>query len=123
MNIRLITRRIILIGTILILFVLAYILLKGGYSQFPRSRTIGQKAETTIQIICGILCLLYSVTCFYWKKYRQPIRTAWIISLTSTAGMSSIVWGPPMFTIGVVFSAVAFFVAIGIIKLSKIGGA
>lgn len=107
----------------LLLLVVAYILLKGGFSQLPRSLTIGQKVETTIQIICGILCLLNVVTCFYWQKWRRPIRTAWIISLTLTAGMSSVVWGPPMLTIGAVFAAVAFFVAIGIIKLSKIGGA
>ncbi len=123
MNIRPIVRRFILISTMLLLLVVAYILLKGGFSQLPRSLTIGQKVETTIQIICGILCLLNVVTCFYWQKWRRPIRTAWIISLTLTAGMSSVVWGPPMLTIGAVFAAVAFFVAIGIIKLSKIGGA
>ena len=107
----------------LLLLVVAWILLKGGFSQLPRSLTIGQKVETTVQIICGLLSLLNAVTCFYWQKFRRPIRNAWIISLTITAGMSSVVWGPPMLTIGAVFAALAFFVAIGMIKLQKIGGA
>lgn len=123
MKIHPMTRRIILISTILLLFVLAYILLMGGFSQLFRSLTIGQKVETTVQIICGLLCLLNAVTCFYWKNLSRRIRTAWIISLTTTAGMSSIVWGPPMFGIGAVFAAAAYFAAIGIIKLLKIGGA
>ena len=123
MNIHPITRRIILISTMLLLLVVAWISLKGGFSQLPRSLTIGQKVETTVQIICGLLSLLNAVTCFYWRKLRRPIRNAWIISLTITAGMSSVVWGPPMITIGAVFAALAFFVAIGMIKLQKIGGA
>jgi hypothetical protein len=123
MNIRPITQRIILISTMLLLLVIAWISLKGGFSQLPLSLTIGQKVETTVQIICGLLSLLNAVTCFYWQKFRRPIRNAWIISLTITAGMSSVVWGPPMLTIGAVFAALAFFVAIGMIKLQKIGGA
>jgi hypothetical protein len=123
MNIRPTTRRIILISTMLLLLVLAWISLKGGFGQLARSLTIGQKVETTVQIIFGILCLLNVVTCFYWQNLRRPIRSAWTISLTMTAGMSSVAWGPPMITIGVVFAAVAFFVAIGIIKLLKVGGA
>jgi hypothetical protein len=107
----------------LLLLVIAWISLKGGFSQLPLSLTIGQKVETTVQIICGLLSLLNAVTCFYWQKFRRPIRNAWTISLTITAGMSSVVWGPPMLTIGAVFAALAFFVAIGMIKLQKIGGA
>jgi len=123
MNIRPNTQRIILIITMLLLLVIAWISLKGGFSQLPISLTIGQKVETTVQIICGLLSLLNAVTCFYWQKFRRLIRNAWTISLTITAGMSSIVWGPPMLTIGAVFAALAFFVAIGMIKLQKIGGA
>jgi hypothetical protein len=123
MNISPITRRIILISTMLIIIVVAWISLKGGISQLPRSLTIGQKVETTVQIVFGLLCLLNAVTCFYWQKLRRLVRIAWTISLTTTVGMSSFVWGPPMLTLGVVFAIVAFMVALGIIKLLKIGGA
>ena len=123
MNIRPTIRRIILISSMLLLLMVAWISLMGGFSQLPLSLTIGQKVETTVQIICGLLSLLNAITCFYWQKFSRPIRTAWVISLTITAGMSSVVWGPPMITVGAVFAGLAFFVAIGIIKLQKVGGA
>ena len=37
--------------------------------------------------------------------------------------MSSVVWGPPMLGIGVVFATVALLVALAVIRLLKVGGA
>ena len=123
LNIRLALRRIILIITLLVLLVVAWVALSGGLSQLPRSLTIGQRVETTIQFACGLLSLLSVVTCFYWHRLRGTVRVAWSISLTTAAGMSSVVWGPPMLGIGVVFATVALLVALAVIRLLKVGGA
>jgi hypothetical protein len=123
MNIRSAARRIILISTILLLLAVAWVVLSGGLSQLPRSRTIGQQVETTVQLACGLLSLLSAVTCFYWHRLRRVVRAAWIISLTATAGMSSVVWGPPMLTVGLAFAAGALLVALAIIRLLQFGEA
>lgn len=114
-------RRIILISTILLLLVLAWVTFSEGLNQIPLSRTIGQVVETIVQIACGLLSLLIAVTCFYWQKLRRPVRLTWLISLILTAGMSSVVWGPPMLMLGLVFAVLAFLVAQGIIWLLRVG--
>ena len=97
--------------TILFLLWLAWQALAGGFRQLPRSRTIGQKAETMTQIECGLLSLLVMLTCFWKRRWAQPVRTIWSISLSATAGLSSLVWGPPMPLVGALFTAAALFVA------------
>ena len=87
------------------------------------SRTIGQIVETIVQLACGLLSLLSTITCFHWHRFRHAVRAAWIISLTTAAGMSSLVWGPPMLTVGLVFATGAFLVSIAIIWLLRVGGA
>ncbi len=116
-------RRIILMGTVLLVLVLAWVSITGAFSQIPRSQTIGQVAETIVQIACGCLSLLTAVTCFYWQRFRRPVRTAWLISLMVTAGISSVVWGPPMLIVGVVFTTIAFLGARTIIWLLRVGDA
>ena len=116
-------RRSVLIGTILLLLVLAWVLISGGLNQIPRSQTIGQVIETIVQIACGLLSLLIALNCFYWKKLRRSVRLVWLVSLIMTAGISSVVWGPPMLIVGVIFAALAFLVARAIIWLLQVGGA
>ena len=123
MNINSFARRIILTGGILILIVMASVLFSGGLSQLSRSRTIGQITETYIQFTCGVLTLLSAFTCFYGKRWRHPIRTIWVITLMTTAGMSSLVWGPPMLIVGLAFTAGALLIALAIIWLLRAGGA
>ena len=122
MNMHPIARRIILICSILILVLIAWVSITGGVKQLPHSLTIGQKVETILQLACGLLSLATVITCFTWPRIRRTIRIAWSISLTLTAGISSIVWGPPMIFVGVLFAIAAFFVSLFIIKLLKIGG-
>jgi hypothetical protein len=116
-------QRIILIITILLLLTIAWIALSGGYNQLPRSLTIGQQVQTTVQLACGLLSLLTVVTCVYWKRLRRIIRLAWIISLILAAGLSSIVWGPPMLKVGLIFVIVASLIAFSIIRLLRIADA
>jgi hypothetical protein len=64
-----------------------------------------------VQLECGLLSLLTVVTCFRWRRWARPVRTAWSLSLTAAAGLSSLVWGPPMPRLGLLFAAVALLVA------------
>jgi hypothetical protein len=101
----------LLIGTMLFLIWLAWQALSGGFRQMPRSRTIGQKLETLIQIECGLLSLLVVLTSFWRRAWAEPVRSFWSISLAAAAGLSSLVWGPPMPLVGVLFTATALFVS------------
>ena len=93
--------------TMLFLMWLAGRALSGAFRQIPRSRTLGQKVETVTQLECGLLSLLVVLTCFRWRRWAPPIRALWGISLATAAGLSSLVWGPPMPLIGVLFVAIS----------------
>ena len=117
------TQRIILISTILLLLVLAWVSLSGGINQIPRSESIGQILETIVQLVCGILSLLIALTCFYGKRWRRPVRIIWGATLMTAAGMSSLVWGPPMLTVTLVFATAALLIALTIVWLLRVSGA
>lgn len=111
MSIQAITRRSLLAFTLLFLFWLAWRLLSGGFSQIPRSRTPGQKVETVTQITCGCLSLLVILTCFWQRHWAPQVHMPWSISLAATAGISALVWGPPMPLVSLVFAVIALVVA------------
>jgi len=96
----------------LFLLVLAWGAVVGGVRQFPRSSTVWQQVETIIQLACGLLSLLTVFTYFWWRKWSTPIRVAWTISLVTAAGLSSLVWGPPMPLTALVLAGIALFVAL-----------
>jgi len=102
-----VVRRGLLACAILLLIGLAWQALSGVFRQLPRSRTVGQKMETVTQFECGLLSLLVVLTCFKWRRWAAPVRTLWAISLATAAGVSSLVWGPPMTLIGLLFAATA----------------
>ena len=90
---------------------LAWLAISGGVRQLSRSRTVGQKVETVTQMESGVLGLLVAATCFWQRRWAAPIRTAWGISLAAAAGLSSLVWGPPMPMIGFVFAVISLLLA------------
>jgi hypothetical protein len=104
-------RRGLLVSAILFLVWLAWQALSGGFRQLPRSRTVGQKVETAAQLECGLLSLLVALTCFWRRRWAQPMRILWSITLAAAAGLSALVWGPPMPLIGALFAATALLVA------------
>lgn len=121
MNPRPVVRRISLAVAMLFLLALAWQALAGGFGQIPRCYTIGQQLETIVQFICGLLSLLSVLTYFRWRRAGRPILVAWAISFTSTAGISSLVWGPPSLAVGLAFAAIALLLALGIIRLFRAG--
>lgn len=121
MTLRPVVRRILLASATLLLLVMAWATLSSGLDQIPRSHTIGQRVETTVQLACGLLSVLSVLTAFRWRRWGPPVRVAWAIALTTAAGLSSIVWGPPMLMPGLVFAAAAPLVALGVIRLLRAG--
>jgi hypothetical protein len=105
----------------LFLIVLVWGTISGGLHQVPRSLTIGQRVETGVQLACGLLSLLTVITSFWWRRSGRAVRTAWATSLAATAGVSSLVWGPPDAIVGLAFAALALLVALAIIRLLRIG--
>jgi hypothetical protein len=110
-----VVRRGLLACAVLFLIWLAWRALSGGFRQLPRSRTAGQKVETATQLGCGLLSLLVVLTCFWRRQWAPPVRIIWSISLATAAGLSSLVWGPPMPLIGVLFVAISLLVARAVI--------
>lgn len=115
MNTRLLVRRFLLVCITLFLLVLAWGAVAGGVRQFPRSITVWQQVETIVQLACGLLSLLIVFTYFWWRKWSTPIRVAWAISLVTAAGLSSLVWGPPMPLTALVLAGIALFIALVIL--------
>ncbi|MBZ5536261.1 MAG: hypothetical protein LAO31_09925 [Acidobacteriia bacterium] len=121
MRLRPIVRRVLLASATLLLIAMAWMTLSGGLRQLPRSRTLSQRVETTVQLACGLLSALSVLTCFRWRRWGPAVRGAWAISLTAAAGVSSLVWGPPSLIIGLVFAAGALLLAVAIIWLLRLG--
>ena len=110
MKLRPLVRRILLACSTLFLGWLAWQALSGALRQITRSRTPGQKVESIIQTACGALSLLVAITTFWQRMSARPVRIAWGISLVAAAGLSPLVWGPPMPLVGALFAASALIV-------------
>lgn len=116
-----IVRRALLAAAILLLVTVAWVTLSGGLHQVPRSHTLGRRVETAAQLACGLLSVLSVLTCFRWRRWAPPIRAAWAISLATVGFLSSLVWGPPSWSIALVFAAVALLVALATMWLLRAG--
>jgi uncharacterized membrane protein YhaH (DUF805 family) len=101
-NIRAVLRRTLLIGLALLLLAVAWHATMGGIRQLPRATTPGQRVETGIQVLCGLLSVLVILS-VRWRRWADQIRRAWSASFVAAAGLSSLVWGPPMLLVTVAF--------------------
>jgi cation transport ATPase len=118
-SLRPVVRRILLAGVLLLLVVVAWGTLSGGLRQIPLSRTIGQRLETFVQLLCGLLSLLGVLTSFRWRRWSARVLAAWAVTFAATAGLSTIVWGPPMLLVGLVATALALLAALAIIRILR----
>jgi peptidoglycan/LPS O-acetylase OafA/YrhL len=107
-------RRIVRAGATLLLLVLAWGALSGGIRQLSRALTTWQWIETVVQLMCGVLSLLVVLTAFRWRRWAGPVRAVWAATLVVAAGLSGLVWGPPMPFLALLFAAVALLVALGV---------
>ena len=111
---RRIGRRLLFAAASLLVLVIAWGALAGGVSNIPRSITLGQRLETAVQLVAGALSPLVLLTCFRLKRWGRAVRNAWAASLAAAAGISALVWGPPMAGIALLFAAVVLLLALGI---------
>ena len=107
-------RRTLLVCATALLLALAWGSLSGGLRQLPRSHTLGQRVETAMQLAGGILSLLVVLTCFRWRRRAPAVRTAWAVSLAAAAGLSSLVWGPPLPLTGILFASGVLLAALAV---------
>lgn len=115
-----VTRRVLLGAVVLFLVVLAWVAIAGGVRQLSRAHTLGQQVETAVQLACGLLSLLVVATCFWGRRWAPSVRIAWMGSLVVTAGLSALVWGPPMVLIALLFSGTGALVAFGTIRAIRV---
>lgn len=120
-TLRLVGRRLLLVVAVACLLVVAWATISGGLRQLDRARTLGQRVETGVQLACGLLSLLTVLTAFVRRRWGPGVGAAWSIALATAAGLSSLVWGPPSVSVGLVFAALTLLLALGIVRLLRIG--
>jgi hypothetical protein len=114
LNLRHLLRRGVLVGAVLVLTAVAGGTLSGALQQLPRAQHLGQQVETAIQFACSLLSLFAVVTCFWQRRWAPAARWGWAVSLATTAGLSALVWGPPMLGITLVFAAGTLLLALAL---------
>ena len=112
--VRSIGRLLLFAAASLLVLVIAWGALAGGVSNVPRSITLGQRLETAVQLVAGALSPVVLLTCFRLKRWARAVRNAWAVSLTAAAGISALVWGPPMAGIALLFAAAVLLVTLGL---------
>jgi len=114
-------RRIFLAVAVLVLLGLAWIGVSGGVHQIPHSHTPGQWIQTVAQLGYGILSLLSVLTSFRGRRWRPPILTCWVGSVTIAAGFAAVVWGGTTVGVGVVSAGVSLLIALAVVWLLRAG--
>lgn len=114
-------RGLLLAAASLALLAIAWGAIAGALGQIPASRTAGQRVETTVQLISGGLALMVLLTSFRLRRWSRPVRIAWAASLATAAGLSSLVWGPPLPGVALAFVALALLVAGAIVGALRAG--
>jgi hypothetical protein len=112
--VRSIGRLLLFAAASLLVLVIAWGALAGGVSNVPRSITLGQRLETAVQLVAGALSPVVLLTCFRLKRWARAVRNAWAVSLAAAAGISALVWGPPMAGIALLFAAAVLLVTLGL---------
>ncbi len=115
-------RRVVLSAAVLVLTALAWGALYGGIRQLPRAETVGQRVETWIQIAGGVLSAVTVLTCFRHHEWTRWLRAVWATSLVLAAGLSGLVWGPPMPLIALLLATGALFVVLVLAWAMRAGG-
>jgi len=109
-------RRILCAAAVLLLLALAWWTLAGGVRNVRQARSIGQQAETAIQLACGLLGAAVVVTRFRWRRPGRAVRIAWVVTLAAFIGLSALVWGPPFPLVALGFVAAALLIAWALLR-------
>jgi hypothetical protein len=115
MSLSVVVRRLVCACAALLLLGLAWWAVSGGLRDLVQARTGGQKLETVVRLACAALSVAVVVTRFRWRAVSRAVRIAWAIAVAGVAGLSPLVWGPPMPHIAALFAGVALVLAWGIV--------
>lgn len=111
MNVRSVGRRVTCALAVVLLLALAWWAVSNGLRAFEHESTVGQRLETVIQLACGVLSVGVAFTRFRWRPASRLVRIGWMVTLAGTAGLSALVWGPPMPHIALLFVFIALLMA------------
>ena len=113
-------RQILLVIVCVLLLWLAWIGLSGGLHQLSQSRTPGQIVQTLTQFGFGIFALLSVVTTFRAQRWNRLMLASWVLSLSLTAGLASVVWGDTSLAVGLISGSAALLIGLGIAWLVRV---
>ncbi len=95
----------------MLLLALAWWTMAGGLRNVAHANSLGQRVETAIQLVCGLLGIAVVVTRFWRRRLARPVRVAWVVTLAAWVHLSARVWGPPQPLVAVLFTVIALLVA------------
>jgi len=104
-------RRVLSGAAALLLLALSWWAIRGGVNDAAQARNLGQQVETVIRFACGLLSVVVVVTRIRSHPWARPVRIAWASTLAASAGISALVWGPPMLHVALLFVAVSLLLA------------
>ncbi len=104
-------RRLLSASAALALLAVAVWMVSGGVHNLAHAKTIGQRLENAVQFACGVLSVGAVVTRYRWHHLSRPVRVGWVIALAAMAGLSGLVWGPPMPLVALLFALAALLLA------------
>ncbi|MDE3216462.1 MAG: hypothetical protein KGO03_08690 [Gemmatimonadota bacterium] len=104
-------RRLVSACAALALLALAAWMAAGGVHAAARANTLGQRLENAVQFVCALLGVATAVTRYRRHRLIRAVRIAWAIALAAVAGLSGMVWGPPMPLVALLFVLAALAVA------------
>jgi hypothetical protein len=110
-------RTVLLFATSALLLALAWTVLGGAARQLERELTVWQQVETVVQLGCGVLTLLLVPTYIRPGRWATPVRAGWVGSLAVAAGLSGLVWGPPMPLTALLFTLLSVGVGLAVLRV------
>ncbi len=112
-----VARRLLSASAALALLALAVWMTSGGVHNLARAKTLGQRLENAVQFVCALLSVATVVTRYRWHHLSRPVRMFWAIALAAVAGLSGLVWGPPMPLVALLFVLAALLMARVILRV------
>jgi hypothetical protein len=106
---------------LVLLLALAWTGISGGFNQLSESHTTGEMAQTITQFAYGLSALLSVVTAFRGRRWAPAIHACWVVSVSLSAGLASVVWGGTPVATGVLSAGAAMLVALAITWLLRVG--
>ena len=67
--------------------------ISGGVTEWPRTATPWQRAQSATQFVYGAFAILALITAFRWRQFRRLADVCFVVSSSAAAGLAVVVWG------------------------------